>query len=133
MITKDIIETIETYINSLNLNNLELNYKIDGFGNAKIMIDIIDNDAKLKEDLINNRISKRYGFPQNIVGMKFKGSSNRNYKIIGFKTSYRKYPIITECSDGKSYKHSPRYISEMLGGNNLINRNLNLVKLLKDG
>lgn len=103
-------------------------------------IEIIAADpGKIKEhqdrlDIVNERISKSYGFTQNIVGMEFNSSSTRGlaiHKISSFKPRNTKYPIITtEISSGKSYKFPIDTVKKKLGGDKLINRSANLEKLL---
>lgn len=73
---------------------------------------------------------KSLGFTQNIIGMTFQGK-NGLMKITDIKTRNRTYPIIAESlSDGKSYKYSIQQIKLRLGGDKIINRNVNLTKLL---
>lgn len=79
---------------------------------------------------LNTSVCKRYGFTQNILGMTFEGK-NGTMKIIDIKTRNRSYPIIAEClQNGKSYKYSAADIKQRLGGDKIINRNVNLTKLL---
>ena len=52
---------------------------------------------------VNTMMSKRYGFQENIIGKSFTNQRG-THTIVEFKTSNRKYPIITECTDGKRYK-----------------------------
>lgn len=79
---------------------------------------------------LNTSVCKRYGFTQNILGMTFEGK-NGTMKIIDIKTRNRSYPIIAEClQNGKSYKYSATDIKQRLGGDKIINRNVNLTKLL---
>jgi len=79
---------------------------------------------------VHTAICKSLGFTQNILGMTFEGK-NGTMKIYDIKTRNRKYPIIAEClSDGRSYKYSKEHIKLKLGGDKIINRNVNLTKLL---
>lgn len=83
-------------------------------------------------DKANLAISKRYGFTQNVVGMKFDTKFGK-FVIDGFKPTNRKYPVLaTRIEDGKQYKFSPKSILNYLGGNNIINRRANLKNLLPD-
>ena len=58
---------------------------------------------------VNTMMSKRYGFQENIIGKTFTNKRG-THTITEFKTSNRKYPIITTCSNGKSYKMSPTQV-----------------------
>ena len=55
---------------------------------------------------VNTMVSKRYGFQENIIGKSFTNKTG-THTVVEFKTSNRKYPVITECSNGKRYKMSP--------------------------
>ncbi len=104
----------------------------DGF-----KIEIVGQDeSKIQEiESKNLRISKAYGFTQNIVGMEFttNGKIKKQHKIIGFKTANRKYPIITrELISGLSYKFPIDMVKKQLGGDKIINRNANLKKFFED-
>lgn len=79
---------------------------------------------------VHTAICKSLGFTQNILGMTFEGK-NGLYRIYDIKTRNRKYPIIAEClRDGRSFKFSKEVIKSKLGGDKIINRNVNLTKLL---
>jgi len=60
-------------------------------------------------DSVDELMSKRYGFSENIVGKSFTVNSG-TYKVTGFKTRNRKYPIIAINADGKSYKFVPSQV-----------------------
>ena len=75
-------------------------------------------------------VCKGLGFTQNIIGMSFTGT-NGTYIITEIKTRNRKYPIIAESSNGKSYKFSVPSVKKSLGGDAQINRSANLDKLVK--
>jgi hypothetical protein len=76
------------------------------------------------------KLSKKYGFSQNVIGMEF--SCHRGTFIIeSFKTRNRKYPIIAvRKEDGAVYKFHPINVLKYLGGEKIINRNANLKDLL---
>jgi hypothetical protein len=77
-------------------------------------------------------ISKRFGFTQNIIGMQFNGR-NGIYEIIDIKTRSKKYPIIAKSLlTGQQFKYSVASIKTLIGGDEIINRNANLDKLIKD-
>lgn len=119
----------------LNKHNIE--YKVEkselmyGF---KINISAVDKSKLSKIDDDNLRLSKHYGFTQNIVGMEFETITSGVKKIhcvTGFKTSYRKYPILTkELVTGGSFKFDVPTVKKKLGGDKAINRFANLEKLL---
>ena len=77
-------------------------------------------------------ICKRLGFTQNIIGMRFQGTSGV-YEIVDIKTKNRTYPIIAKQVSGlKTYKYSVDQIKRLIGGDKIINRNANLDKLISD-
>jgi hypothetical protein len=79
---------------------------------------------------VHTAICKSLGFTQNILGMTFEGK-NGTMRIYEIKTRNRKYPIIAESlSDGESYKFSKEHVRTKLGGDQIINRNANLDKLV---
>ena len=90
---------------------------------------VTTNEKTPEVKKINKSVSSRYGFKQDIVGMEFE-SGGKIHKIIDIKTRNRKYPIITECNDGKSYKFGSDRVKSLIGGNKVVNRNANLSELL---
>lgn len=117
--------------------DLKVDVKLSKNNEFGFKIDVVGLELNKLKDLENRnkRLSLSYGFTQNIVGMEFEDSRNgklTNHRITGFKTSYRKYPVITnELNSGESYKFSVDQIRNKLGGNNQINRKANLDKLLE--
>ena len=113
--------------------NIKLNTTRLGFNLTISGIDESQSDEIHRENLL---LSKRYGFTQNIVGMEFEtcvNGKNRTHKIVGFKTSNRKFPIITdELTSGQSYKFEASVVKTKLGGDSIINRNANIKKLFND-
>lgn len=98
---------------------------------------IVDEIRKVKAvENFNERVSKSYGFTQNIVGMEFESvvkGIKKIFKITGFKTQNRKYPIIAfDSQSGQSYKFPVSEIKKKLGGDKIINRNANLEKLFEN-
>jgi hypothetical protein len=61
--------------------------------------------------------------------MTFQGNTGE-MTITDIKTKNRKYPVIAQTKSGTSYKYSVDSIKRLIGGDNLINRNANLEKLL---
>jgi GTP cyclohydrolase III len=114
---------VDLQLGNLSFTSTSITARIDGkeVGNPQV-------------DKQNLLLSKRYGFPQNIVGMDFIHPKWGKFTILDIKTANRTYPILaTRESDGKVYKFSKESILNYLGGNNIINRKANLKKLLSDG
>lgn len=74
-------------------------------------------------------ICHKLGFTQNVIGMTFQGNTGE-MTITEIKTKNRKYPVIAQAKNGTSYKYSVAQIKRLIGGDQLINRNANLDKLL---
>ena len=82
-----------------------------------------------KVDGIYEGICRRLGFTQNVIGLSF--NANMGEMIItDIKTKNRKYPVIAQAPNGTYYKYSVDHIKRLVGGDNIINRNANLKKLL---
>jgi hypothetical protein len=133
MITDELLSRIHSDLKK-TLKELNISYKIRVLQDDQFSfrLEISGNDESKSKEIqsANLKISKRYGFPQNIVGMEF-STSDRHYKIIGFKTSNRLYPVLAEdIINGTRYKFSVNSVKEKLGGDKLINRNVNLDNLL---
>jgi hypothetical protein len=92
-----------------------------------MVVTTLDNSDKI--DKVYESLSKRIGFTQNIIGMKFTGKSGE-FTITDIKTRNRTYPVIGINKVGKSYKFTIDQVKTYLGGDKLINRNTNLKKLL---
>ena len=58
---------------------------------------------------VNTKMSKLYGFTDNIIGKKFMSTSGE-LTIFEFKTRNRKYPIITTNENGQRFKHTVEQI-----------------------
>lgn len=74
-----------------------IKFSIDG-GTFAVELQIDQENSPVVRDY-NLRTSITYGFPTNVVGMKFKHKGNE-YKITGFNISSNKFPI--ECVDVKT-------------------------------
>jgi hypothetical protein len=61
----------------------------------------------------NELLSKSYGFNKNIIGEKFT-IQGKSLEVKSFKTRNRKYPIIAETIDGRSFKLSPAQIKGLI-------------------
>lgn len=133
----DLSKLIENSIKSIKAEGFKINITHSETKTGFKVEVIVDEVRKVKTvDNFNERISKSYGFTQNIVGMEFESTTKavkRNFKITGFKTQNRKYPIIaTEISSGQGYKFPVEEVKRKLGGDKLINRNANLEKLFEN-
>jgi len=101
--------TVHRYQNSFVVKTLEKNDKIDG---------------------IMERTCKSIGFTQNVIGMEFTYRGSK-YEITDIKTKNRKYPVIAiDSSSNTAYKFGVESVKKLLGGDNIINRNKNLDKLV---
>lgn len=135
--TPDISKLIENSIKNIKADGFKIYTKVvetkTGF---KVEV-LVDEIKKIKSiDISNTRISKVYGFTQNIIGMEFESTVKgikSIFKITGFKTQNRKYPIIAfELKSGLSYKFPVDEVKKKLGGDKIINRNANLEKLFEN-
>lgn len=98
--------------------------------NTTMKVTTLDKTEKVSG--VFEGISKRFGFTQNIMGMKFDGK-NGLYEIVDIKTRSRKYPIIAKSlTTGQSFKYTVDQIKRYMGGDKIINRNSNLDKLIGD-
>lgn len=76
------------------------------------------------------RTCRSIGFTQNIIGMTFDFRGDK-YEITEIKTKNRKYPVIaTEIRTKRGYKFGVETIRKVLGGDEKINRDKNLDKLI---
>lgn len=81
-------------------------------------------------DSIDEQISRKLGFTQNVIGMVFE-FKNSKFEISELKPRNTKYKVIaTEVKSGTSYKFSVSGTKKLLGGDSIINRNKNLDKLI---
>lgn len=137
MINKDRVISIQQKIKNA-ISNIEKEENISiKFGNVKYSVNdysttmsIVSNVKDINYDKLQEVISKRLGFSQNIIGMNFNHPKIGVIKITEFKTNYRKYPVIGVSLEGKRYKFDTTSIKLFLGGDKLINRSGNLDKLL---
>lgn len=114
----------------------EENVKIDfgtisynkAFYTSKMSVKTLEKTEAVGD--VYKAICKRLGFTQNIIGMRFQGTSGI-YEIVDIKTKNRTYPIIAKQVSGiKTYKYSVDQIKRLIGGDKIINRNANLDKLI---
>jgi hypothetical protein len=83
-----------------------------------------------KVNSIYESICARLGFTQNVIGLSFFNQKMGMMIITDIKTKNRKYPVIAQAPNGTSYKYSVDHIKKLVSGDNIINRNANLTKLL---
>lgn len=116
----------------------EENVKIDfgtisynkAFYTSKMTVKTLEKTEAVGD--VYKAICKRLGFTQNIIGMRFQGTTGV-YEIVDIKTKNRTYPIIAKQVSGiKTYKYSVDQIKRLIGGDKIINRNANLDKLIGD-
>ncbi len=120
MITKRKITTVQDKIKRA-LAQIEQEEKVKiSFGtrsyndseySTKMVVKTIAKDVKTVKavDGVQTQMSMNYGFSENIIGKTFR-TMNGTHTIKEFKTRNRKYPIITTCSNGGSYKFAPSQI-----------------------
>ena len=95
----------------------------------QVQISVNEPDSPVLDEKMT-QISRQLGFTQNIIGLTFEHSRLGKIRITGIKTRNRKYPVIGETLEGKGYKFTKDQVKRLLGGDQLINRNVNLDKLL---
>ena len=94
----------------------------------KVSMTIADVDPVKQREY--EAMCKKVGFTQNVIGMSFTTSHGSLYRIVNIKTRNRKYPVIASSRLGGLYKFSAEAVKRRLGGDQLINRNANLDKLI---
>jgi hypothetical protein len=93
----------------------------------KVSMTIADVDPVKQREY--EAMCKKVGFTQNVIGMSFTQNGSL-YRIVNIKTRNRKYPVIASSRLGGLYKFSAETVKRNLGGDQLINRNANLDKLI---
>lgn len=111
-------ENVRIAFSSINYNN--------AYYTTKMKVSTTEKSEVV--DSVYLSLSKKMGFTQNIIGMKFEGRKGI-YKIVDIKPRNTKYPIIAEAPDGKQFKFSSVIVKNRMGGDKIINRNANLDKL----
>jgi hypothetical protein len=137
MINETKIKKIQDKIKAAILQiEAEENVKIDfgtisynkAFYTSKMTVKTLEKTEAVGD--VYKAICRRLGFTQNIIGMRFQGTSGV-YEIVDIKTKNRTYPIIAKQVSGlKTYKYSVDQIKRLIGGDKIINRNANLDKLI---
>jgi hypothetical protein len=137
MINEAKIKKIQDRIKAAILQiEAEENVKIDfgtisynkAFYTSKMTVKTLEKTEAVGD--VYKAICRRLGFTQNIIGMRFQGTSGV-YEIVDIKTKNRTYPIIAKQVSGlKTYKYSVDQIKRLIGGDKIINRNANLDKLI---
>ena len=93
----------------------------------KVSMTIADVDPVKQREY--EAMCKKVGFTQNVIGMSFTQNGSL-YRIVNIKTRNRKSPVIASSRLGGLYKFSAETVKRNLGGDQLINRNANLDKLI---
>lgn len=86
-------------------------------------------ETKPEDHIANEALCRKVGFTQNVIGQSFTQNGSL-YRIVNIKTRNRKYPVIASSRLGGLYKFSAETVKRNLGGDQLINRNANLDKLI---
>lgn len=94
---------------------------------AKLTITEAANPNRDKE---YEALCRKVGFTQNVIGREFEKGGTL-YQIVNIKPRNRKYPVIAASRLGQLYKFSVEGVKKSLGGDQLINRNANLDKLIQ--
>jgi hypothetical protein len=116
MITRQKIRTVQEKIQRAiaeieKEEQVKISFGTRSFNNAeystKMTVKTVAKDKSTMKAVgsVNKVMSQSYGFDENIIGKQFT-NGNGTHTIIEFKTRNRKYPIITECSNGGRYKLS---------------------------
>lgn len=141
MITSEKINTIQRKVKAaLAEIEREENVKIDfgscsytaAYYNTKMVVTTKEKNEKVEG--IYERLSKSYGFTQNIIGMSFdiRGKSGSvRVTVEKFNTRSPKLPVMGKGSDGLMYKFTTEQTKRYLGGDKLINRVKNLDNLTR--
>lgn len=137
MINEAKVKEVQRQINKAikeieNKNNVQIKFGSISYNSAyyTTTMKVTTTEKSEKVNGVYEKICKRLGFTQNIIGMQFQGI-NGVYEIVDIKTRNRKYPVIAESkSDGKMYKYTVNHIKKLIGGDKIINRNANLDKLI---
>lgn len=112
--------------------NVEITFGGSRYNSAyysnKMTVKTLEKTVKVEN--VYESICKTLGFTQNVIGMTFV-SDKGICTITEIKTRNRLYPVIANCSNGKSYKYSVAQIKSRIGGDKIINRNKNLDNLFK--
>lgn len=139
MITRDKIEAIQLLLNT-KIREIEESEGVKiVFGNitydsAKYNTKMTVTSTEMSSEVenINKSMSKRYGFPENIIGLKFDHPTLGKFLITMFKPRNTKYPIIAEkINGGNTYKFSPAQLRKYLP-DSVILRQKNLENLLSN-
>jgi hypothetical protein len=136
MISDSKIKTVQDKIKKA-LAKIEKDENISiGFGSCSYNAAFYTTKMTVRSKVESVEVSKAYeimckrlGFTQNIIGMEFPGNGGQ-YKIVEIKLKNRKYPVIAKSANDKLYKYSVADIKRRIGGDQIINRNANLDKLV---
>jgi hypothetical protein len=110
---------------SISFGSIKYN---SAYYSASMKVSTTEKNEKVSS--IYEGICRRLGFTQNVIGMTFQSNTSGEMLITDIKTKNRKYPVIAQAQSGTCYKYSVDHIKRLIGGDNLINRNANLDKLL---
>ena len=127
MITRQKIQTIQDKIKRAieqieQEEQVSISFGTRSYDNAKYTTKMTvkttaeDENTVVAVTNVDTRMSRSYGFSENIIGKTFIGGrTGQVHTIIEFKTRNRKYPIISTCGvTGQSFKHTVSQIENHL-------------------
>lgn len=139
MITRDKVILVQNKIKEAiaeieKLENVKIEFGSSSFNPQRytttMTVSTIERSEKV--DSIMERTCGSVGFTQNVIGMSFDFRGDK-YEITDIKKQNRKYPVIAiESRTRKSFKFSVDSTKRALGGDNKINRDKNLEKLISE-
>ena len=124
MITRQKIQTVQEKIKMAiaqieKEENVKISFGTRSFNDAeyttKMTVRTVAKDQSTMKAVgsVNKLQSQMLGFQDNIIGKTFT-NGNGIHTIVEFKTRNRKYPIITQCTNGISYKLSTEQVKKYL-------------------
>ena len=91
----------------------ELQMLMNKYGKTEVissMKDFLEKDVSNEQQREWNALAPRYGLPQNLFNTSF-NHNGHTFFLKEIKPNNRKYPIIAERDDGRSYKFPVSMIS----------------------
>ncbi len=106
-------------------------HSLMGYSNYTVNMKVNSNLTIQEKKNREEELSRLVGFTQNVCGMKFKRpEKDGSYTITEIRPRNRKYPVIAISSKGDLYKFKVDSVKTYLGGDKIVNRNVNLDNLL---
>lgn len=120
MIDSNKISTIQNKINAAiaqiaREENVDISFGSCSYNSAKYTTTMSVRTKTITARVVNanETLSKSYGFDSNIIGRTFTTPTG-TFVIKDIKTRNRTYPVLADCSNGKSYKFSVAQIKNNL-------------------